>query len=48
MGPSTYASSDARVNNKSLAPSGFIDQNKYLRSSFVNDRRAEVVLRTTF
>jgi outer membrane receptor protein involved in Fe transport len=48
MGPSTYADSDARINNPTLAPSGFVDQNRYLRSTFVNDRRAEVVVRATF
>ena len=25
-----------------------VDQNKYLRSTFVNDRRAELVVRATF
>lgn len=48
MGPSTYADSDARINNPTLAPSGYVDQNRYLRSTFVNDRRAEVVIRATF
>ena len=48
MGPSTYADSDARINNPTLAPSGYVDQNRYLRSTFVNDRRGEVVIRATF
>jgi hypothetical protein len=48
MGPSTYANSDVRDSNPTLAPSGFVDQNRYLRSTFVNDRRAEVVIRATF
>ena len=48
MGPSTYANTDDRVNNPTLASSGFVDQNKYLRSTFINDRRAELVIRATF